>query len=72
MRPCNSRRMPECSALLSLVIGYDLNDIDDDEYGHIKEYVAIHKKQRHIIQNGTMYKIASPRKNNYAVFYTKN
>ena len=43
MRPCDSRRMPECSALLSLVIGYDLNDIDDDEYGHIKEYVAIHK-----------------------------
>lgn len=35
--------MPKCSALLSLVIGYDLNDIDDDEYGHIKEYVAIHK-----------------------------
>lgn len=52
----------------SLAIGYDLNDIDDDEYGRIKEYVAMHKKQRHIIQNGTMYKIASPRENNYAVY----
>lgn len=60
--------MAHVAMLGSLAVGFDLRALPDEEIEEIKEYVALHKKYRNTVQNGDMYRLVSPRNNDYAVY----
>lgn len=52
----------------SFAVGYDLFSIPQSELDEIRGYVAQHKRSRDTVQNGLMYRLASPWEHNYAVW----
>lgn len=60
--------MAQVAMLGSMAVGFDLRTLPDEEIEEIKGYVALHKKYRNTVQNGDMYRLVSPRKNDYAVY----
>lgn len=62
------RYMAHVAMLGSLAVGLDLRMLPDEEIEEIKGYIALHKELRNTVQNGDMYRLASPRENDYAIY----
>ncbi|HEX2925396.1 MAG TPA: alpha-galactosidase [Ruminiclostridium sp.] len=56
----------------SLGIGGNLNEWSEEELNEAEEMVSLYKGIRHTVQDGTLYRLSSPRKGNTVVQYVDN
>ncbi len=69
----NGRHVPlsftaHMAMLGSMSIGFDLRTLTQEELEAIRGYVAEHKQYRETVQNGDLYRLASPREHSYAIY----
>lgn len=64
-RTCPMQFKAHVGMMGSLGCGMDLRDMSEEELEELKGYIALHKKLRHVVQLGDLYRLASLREKDY-------